>query len=204
MSSKPYQPDLVGSFIAVGGEHLVFRYGDDKVIKFPFGPRYLLGPFQYCRNINLYLKMLNKYFLDFLPKKEILFYKKFNFFPYYVVIENFIDGRHLTVSDLLDRNVRKEFLKILKQNDLMFEKDGYSIDFFGIWNLIGLRKKVFSNLVLESKTNKIFVLDTGIWRVEHKKDCNIMVHFFIKWAYARQKNMLSSILSYLDEYNDYF
>ena len=64
MDNLPYNKNLVGKFIAIGAENVVYSYNEGReVIKFPtfFSLRYNWNSQQYCKEIQDGYEMLKKY-----------------------------------------------------------------------------------------------------------------------------------------------
>ncbi len=194
MADKPYNKELIGKILSVGGEHMVFYYDTDKVIKFPIGPRYLISPGRHCENLKRYDRIINNYFSEFLIEKDIVFFKRRGIMPSYVIVERYVKGRHLRYDDLYSDRIREKFFYLLNRNREMVKNEGMSLDILGIWNLSGFtRVREFANIILEDKTENIYLLDHGIWSIK-KGEYNFFVDLFVRWAYRRQNNILNNLL----------
>ena len=114
MQILPYDKNLVGDFLALGGENIVYRYGDDRVIKFPFGIRYLIDRKRYCAKIKKGFEISKKYFSSEFPETELKFFGKDD--RQFVVIQKKIDGKHLSRSQghLKDPNIRGQLFACWK------------------------------------------------------------------------------------------
>lgn len=189
----PYVKEKVGKFIAIGGEHVVWHYGDTQVIKFPFGPRYFLDSHKHCENVARDEDVARNYFKEYLIKRDIHFFPRRGR-PSYVIIETFVPGGHLKLSDLQNIDIRKQFKEIVAINQRMFEMDDLVFDMFGIWGLLWRGKKEVANIILNPGTQKLVVIDPSVMHIGRHKDQQILVASVTHWALRRQNKLLKKYL----------
>ena len=112
--TKAYDSKKIGKFLALGGENFVFLYGDDKVIKFPFGVRYLVNRHRYCEKIKLGAQIFSKYYGENFPETELLFYGSND--HRYVTIQKIIKGRLLYKKDLEDETIKRQLVALVEKS----------------------------------------------------------------------------------------
>lgn len=189
----PYLQEKVGKLIAIGGEHVVKHYGDNQVIKFPFGPRYFLDRHKHCENVARDEAVARNYFKDYLIQRDV------HFFPHkgrpsYVIIEPFVTGKHLRREDLQDSEIKKQFVEIVELNKHMFEMEDLAFDMFGIWGLLWRGKREVANMILNSETKKLVVIDPSVMHIGKHRDQQILVSSVTFWALKKQKKLLKHYL----------
>jgi len=197
MNKLPFDKNLVGNRIAVGGEHRVYRYGDKQVIKFPFGPRYWINAKKYCENLKRDEEIIRQYFDEYLIEREILYFNKLGT-PSYIIIEPKISGRHLRRGDLDNSHINNHFQDLVEINQKLIEHENLSAEFFGIRGLVYKGRKEVSNVMLEQGTNKLYLIDAGVMHFGRHKDQQIMIDLLTKWVMKKQERLLSY---YLNESN---
>lgn len=133
----PFERKKIGALIAIGGEHIVRRYGARQVIKFPFGPRYFLDQHKHCENVARDEEVARKYFSQYLIDRQVFFYPSRSGRPTYAIIEPFITGRHMKRSDLDNSEIRRQFEEIVAINRDMYTQEELLFDMFGIWGCSG-------------------------------------------------------------------
>ncbi|MDP2651118.1 MAG: hypothetical protein Q8O98_00845 [bacterium] len=139
-----YDKSKIGRRIAIGGEHIVYEYVEDQVIKFS-GLFFLLGKKAKEKAISdavVCKEFFGKYFLDtqiaVSPNNKWI-----------VHIQQKIIGRPLEIGDLEDERLRLQFKEIIECH-LFMRKAGYAdLDFIG-------REGVFGK-----RLGNIFVTDNG-------------------------------------------
>lgn len=193
MEKLPYDKEKIGKVIAIGGEHIVRHYGDNQVIKFPFGPRYFLDPHKHCENVARDEEVARHYFKQYLIERNV------QFFPYkkhisYCIIEPFISGEHLKHEDLADREIKKQFEEIVALNDHMYAVEDLVFDMFGIWGLLWRGKREVANIILNPETRKLVVVDPSVMHMGKHKDQQILVSSVTYWAMRKQKRLLKHYL----------
>jgi hypothetical protein len=189
MENSAFEEKLVGRFIAAGGEHKVFRYGDDKVIKFPFGPRYWVNPAKYCENLRRDELIVRRYFGAYLVQREIHFYY-IGSRPSYVIIEPKLHGRHLLRDDLKIKAVYKQFQEIVEINSEMINQEDLSVEIFGLRGLLLKGRWEASNIMFNPDNNRIFITDAGVMHFGRNQDQQILLSLVTVWAMRRQAKLI--------------
>lgn len=187
MDNLPYDKNLIGKFIAVGAENIVYFYnGDKEVIKFPtfFSLRYKWDKERYCDEIKNGFDTLKKYLADYLNQSEIFFYKNNK---KYAIIEPFIKGKALTKDDLKNEQIKKQFLEIIKTKDALESRENLFLDLFGSWGLWFWGRWRIPNLLVEKQTKKIYLVDIGTAKLN---DDRFFIRILVKLAKQTQDSLL--------------
>lgn len=190
----PYTKENVGKKIATGGEHKVYYYGEDKVIKFPFGPRYWFGREQYCENLKRDEHIVRQYFGGYLVEREINFFTQKNQASY-IIIEPFLTGRHLQRKDLKDPQVKEQFEELVNINQQFMKQENLSAEFFGIKGLLLHGKSEAANIMFDPETKKITLTDAGIMHFGKHKDQQILISSVTHWAIKKQQILINLYLT---------
>jgi hypothetical protein len=194
MNTTAFDEKLVGKFIAAGGEHKVYRYGDDKVIKFPFGPRYWFNPAKYCENLQRDELIVRRYFGEYLVQREIHFFFEISK-PSYVIIEPKLPGRHLRRDDLKNKKVLKQFEEIVEINNSLIKQEDLSVEIYGLRGLLIKGKWEASNIMFNPENKKLYLTDAGIMHFGRNKDQQILISLATVWATRRQKKLIKHFLN---------
>lgn len=181
----------MGKFIAIGAENIVYRYGNNQVIKFPtfYSLRYLWGAEKYCVELQKGFGLLKQHIIDNLNDSALYFYKNKGK-DSYVIIESFVHGSAIQKNDLASEDIKSQFLEILKIKSEL-EKTGLFVDLFGLWGLIFSGRKKIPNLLLDKTRQKIFLVDIGTARLD---DQRLLIRLVVKWAQRKQNHLLSFYL----------
>ncbi|MBD3244717.1 MAG: hypothetical protein GF335_01860 [Candidatus Moranbacteria bacterium] len=185
----PYNKEKIKQRLAVSGEHIVYRYGKDQVIKFPYGPIHLVDKRDSLNKIKSETPLIKKYFSDFIVAYEILFYQK-NKQKTYCIIQDFVKGRSLKLKDKKNPQIKAQLKKLIKANEKMARQTGYVFEFFGIKNL-------FFHFIFKGMDNvfivkdKIKLIDHGLISSQTKITRSFILRLFIRWAIKRQKKLLN-------------
>lgn len=192
MKKSVYKEALIGKRIAIGAEHLVYRYGDDQVVKFPRGMWYWLNRVKSTENMKHDQKIIKQYFSTYLIDRDIVFEQ-----DVYTIIEPFLQGRHMRRRDLLDPAVKKQFLDILERNSRMTDTEDMSLEFFGLWGLLWKGRREVANVMLEENTRKLVIVDPGVLRFGRHVDHQILSRGIIRWVRMQQHRLLAYYRSFV-------
>ncbi|MBD3300453.1 MAG: hypothetical protein GF347_03820 [Candidatus Moranbacteria bacterium] len=199
MNSKtklPFDRDKIGRKFKVSGEHTVYLYNQDKVIKFPSGPIYLFSREDAFKKVSRDFKLVKKYFDKYLPSSKLHFYKNQEGKKKYCILQDFISSRPLEKKDLADPKIASQFEEITKINLKLEKEKGFSLEFFGIYSLLF---HVFLNRmdnVVIAKDDRLFVTDVGLISKDHKITKSIVLNLIIRWAYWRQQKLIRGYQNY--------
>lgn len=185
----PFDKKLIGKFLSVGAENVVYYYNNNKeVIKFPLivSLRYLWDPKKYCNELKNGYKILKQYLPQNINASKIYFYEA-NRKTKYVIIEPFIDGRALTKLDLKDGGIKKQFSEIITIKNILETKEYLFLDLFGVWGLFFLGKIKVSNILVEKTAKKLFLVDIG---TANLNDSRFFIRIIVKFAKWRQDELL--------------
>ena len=143
-----YDKTKIGKLIALGGEHLVYEYEGNRVIKFSI-LYFFLGSHAYPKATSDYQickKFFGKYVLDtdivFSPDKE-----------YLVHIQPRLEGHYLSKKDFENESIRNQFTEIMSGYDALLAEGDPIVDLIG---RAGIFYRCLSNiLVLNDGTLRI-------------------------------------------------
>ena len=109
-----YDKHKIGKYIASGTMHRVYRYGSAHVIKFCFIAYPKKSPLR--RRIKNDWDVVSRYFGIYALSTQCVVNKTNSKFA---EIQPFVTGRYLRKTDLVDKEIRKQFEEILEiQQDL--------------------------------------------------------------------------------------
>ena len=188
----PYDKGKVGRFFALGGEHLVYRYGNGQLIKVPFAFRYLIDKKHHCENVRRGYDLYRKYFGDSFLSTELRFYDN----DEYVIIQKLLPARTLHKSDLKDELVAKDFERLVSVSKVMADAEHIMPDFFGGWRLLfsGFMHTV-GNVLIEHDTKRLTLIDFGVFGMAEMESKNTLVRFIERWAIKKQERLFKDFLS---------
>jgi len=190
---KPYDKDKVGKFIGWGGEHLVFQYGADSVIKFSLHI-WLSGKSAVDKKIKDY-EIGNRYFNRYLLPTEILTWRKGK---RAVEIQDKIQCRFLTRKDLSaqasqsgqgNKLTKQQFDDIMERYERMKKETGLDFDLFGREGLFRIKPDFISNILITPE-GKLVLNDFTILKLEKVKIREIPIWLIIEWGKKRQERLL--------------
>lgn len=195
MDNLPYNKKLIGKFLAIGAENIVYFYNSDKeVIKFPtrFSLRYLWDPEKYCHELQNGFQLLKKYLPSHINQSNLYFYKKDSPIKY-VIIEPFINGKALALKDLEDEEIQNQFSEIIKVKKELETKENIFLDLFGSWGLWFWGRIKIPNLLIEKSTKKIYLVDIG---TANLNDSRFFIRIIVRFAKWIQDNLLKGYSSH--------
>lgn len=190
-----YPKEKVGRLLKIGGEHLVYQYGEDQVIKFPnLLARVLFNQQKLAEKKKADLQLAKKYFSDYLLATEYL--PLINSKYSYCLIQPKVLVRPLLLKDLENKYIKEQFLAIIAINDIIKEQEKVSFDFLGAWRLIlnGLVSNKSINNLMITNNEKIIILDTVF--LEYQSCAwSKLLYFISRWAERKQTKVLSYFLN---------
>lgn len=188
MDNIPYNKNLIGKFLAIGAENIVYHYNNKDVIKFPtrFSLRYLWDTEKYCRELQNSFQLLKKYLPSHINQSNLYFYKKGGT-ANYVIIEPFINGKALTPKDLENEEIKTQFSEIIKIKKELEIKENIFLDLFGSWGLWFWGRIKIPNLLIEKNTKKIYLVDIG---TANLNDSRFFIRIIVKFAKWIQDGLL--------------
>jgi hypothetical protein len=152
-----YVPELKGTRIAWGGDHFVYCYGADRVIKFS-KIEFVLGS-DGAKKARRDYDLAKKYFGDAVIDTEFLQLGKRQ---YFAKVQPRIHGHRLTARDLSDPAMRMQFRTIIAKYRQM-RSDGYApLDLIGGH---GVFRKMLSNLFC-TEGKELVIIDTTLMEAE--------------------------------------
>ena len=184
-----YDSSKIGKLIAIGAEHVVYSYDNDKVIKFPRGIWYWLNRSKFVDNMRRNQEVIKTRFREYLIDRDAIFYDNS-----YVIIEPFIVGRRVRRSDLSNCDIKNQFREIILINDKMMRDDNISLEFFGLWGLLFKGREEVANIMLEEKTGRLIIIDPGALHFGVHRDRSILSRTIIKYVLFQQRHLLNGYM----------
>jgi hypothetical protein len=161
---KYYDSKKNGRLISAGSEHIVFEYGDDKVIKFSI-VNFLIGRNNGFNRATHELHLCKKYFGDYILETEVLLSKNRSFT---VEVQPKINQRYLTINDMQNPSIRAQFMDLIHKYNELVSKEKIELDLTG---QAGLFKQRLSN---------IFITDNGELKIIDATLLNVARPFWLK------------------------
>jgi len=185
---KPYDKNKIGKFIGWGGEHLVYEYEKDKVIKFSLHVC-LSGKSAVDKIRRDYHDGL-KYFSGYILPTDILTWsdgKKC------AEIQKKIECRFLRRNDLQNPLINEQFFDIMQRHQIMENETNEVFDLLGREGLFKFKLNFISNILVTSG-NKLILIDFTILNLHPLKLREWPLWLIITWAKHRQKKLLSDFI----------
>lgn len=192
-SFMPYDRASLGKRISVSGEHIVYMYKEDQVIKFPAGPIYHADQEEAYDKIVNESRLANTYFRQFMAPFKVFTRTRKGKKSYYI-IQKFIPGRHLELSDTQNIQLKTELKRLIAYNNRMYRETGFTLEFFGVRSLLfhGVIKKMENVLVTEN--GELRIIDFGMISDKVIISSSPILRLIIKWAIWRQQRLLKKYL----------
>jgi hypothetical protein len=188
-----FDKEEIGKLIKIGGEHLVYFYGRDQVIKFPnFLARVLFNHSHLAQKKKADFALAKKYFPQYLLETECNLNE--SRWPSYNLIQPFIKARPLSFKDLANGAIKKKFIEILSINDKIKKEQNLSFDFYGAWRLLFheiIPSHTINNLML-TLDNQIVILDV-VFLEYNSCSWSKLLCLISRWAEKRQTKLLAKI-----------
>ena len=181
--NKPYSRQKINKFIGWGGEHLVFAYGANSVIKFSL--HVWLSGQSAVEKLKKDYELGQKYFGQYILPTDILTWKNSR---KVVEIQEKIECRFLEKKDLKDHLIKKQFDDIIQRYQKMEQETGLLFDLFGREGLLGLRPNKISN-ILVTPSNNLILIDFTILELKPLIR-EIPLWLIVQWAKRRQRRLL--------------
>jgi len=185
----------IGKLFNLGGEHVVYNYNGEQVIKFPnILAKILFNNRKLAEKKQADLKICQEYFSEYLLTTEFLA-EPAKRRPY-GLIQPRVVVRPLSIKDLKNNELRDNFFRILKINNKLKEKHRLSFDFLGAWRLVFnwlLPTEHLSNLMV-NENNEIIILD--IVFLEYQKSWSKLLLWISRWAEKKQQRVIKKFINY--------
>ncbi|MFH1408030.1 MAG: hypothetical protein ABIG91_03300 [Patescibacteria group bacterium] len=176
--------------IGFGGENIVSKLNNDTVTKIPFGIRYFINPLATTNEIIADLKVLQTHFKKYLAPTKIVPRKNIFGIQSYTLTQEYIKGAPLKKSYLDNKDVKQQFLEIMKINETMLKSENKSYEFFGAWTLTFSHiVKKMANIMVERETNRLYIIDIGVLYLGENYHSKLL-GFIYKWAGRKQEKLL--------------
>jgi len=181
---KPYDKKRTGKFIGWGGEHFVFAYDTDKVIKFSL--HVWLSGRSAVEKIKTDYEIGQLYFAPYLLPTEILIYKNGHACA---EIQPKIQCRFLEKKDINTPLIKEQFSDIMSRCQKMERETGWVFDLFGREGLFRFRPQRISN-ILVTPEDKLVLIDFTLLHLERIKARELPIWLIIQFALWRQAKLL--------------
>lgn len=184
-----YSKNLIGSLLSFGGDHTVFNYGFNKVIKFSLIE--LLGGKKGLKKIEVDYCISKKYFGNFILDVEFVqsVDKK-----YYAVLQTKIIGHFLTKKDLIIPKVAEQYIDIYKSYKNLINSKYPQIDLIGRG---GVFKDCLTNIMVDSN-NTLYIIDTTLFDFSDSKVVSWLLTPFILCACWINNRRIYSFYNFID------
>lgn len=184
---RPYDKTKIGKFLGYGGEHIVYEYGDDKVIKFSLHMA-ISGRVAIRKKVSDY-EIGRQYFNEYLLATEIIEWRNGR---RAVEIQEKIAHRFFHKDDLRNPVLRRQFDDIMARYRRMEADTGWVFDLFGREGLLSLRRpQKISNILVSGEQLRLndftLLAITARW-------WELPLLAFIHWAQRRQAKLLERFL----------
>jgi hypothetical protein len=189
----PFDSKKIGKIISISGEHIVYQYGNKKVIKFPFGPIYLFDSIDAYNKAARDFKLIKRYLKDYIVNFKIFFYEH-NKHKKYCIIQDFVVGKPYRLSDSKNLPLKKQLLKIVSANRKMEKETGFVLEYFGIKVLVFHFFFQRMDNVIVTQDNRLKIIDNGLISAIKPITKSKILTFVINWAIKRQKKLLEKYL----------
>jgi hypothetical protein len=183
---ESYDPAKVGTRIAWGRTHSVYRYGENEAIKLPRLERYL-GPLLEDR-LHRDISVCREYFRDFYVDTRIVQNPKTG---QLASIQPYIQGRYLSKKELEDPAVLSQFQDLLRCYESLIDAGYAPVDLVGEGGIFSRR---LSNVfVTQDKQLKLF--DATLLDARDVPYIPWLVTAFFKRVIKRQNRTLAYLRS---------
>ncbi len=177
-----YDKAKIGKCISWIGDHFVYEYGDDKVIKFSKF-HYLLGKEKSTKKFLSDYAISKKYFGDYILETELLTSpdgKKL------AVVQPKIKSHFLTRKDLSYEHIKTQFNEIVSIFDRMIKAEGPYIDLIGHE---GVRHRCVGNIFVTPE-KRLVIFDVLLFTPKdfstvHGKILYLIFHS-VRWLQSRK------------------
>jgi signal peptidase I len=186
---KPYNKKIIGRKIANAGEHIVYRYGENQIIKFPSGPIYYANPEEAYNKVENEFRLANKYFKKFLVPTQLVTYKEKDC-KRYCIIQDFVENRPLNPKDMQDENLKMQFKEIMEANNRMYLNSRFTLELFGLKGLILHNFFPKMENIVVTQDNTLRIMDFGMISHLNLVSSSPILRWFIQWAVKRQGKLL--------------
>jgi hypothetical protein len=183
MRQKPYDKDKIGKLVGWGGEHLVFNYENDSVIKFSL--HICLAGKKAVAKLKRDYEMGQKYFAPYILPTEILTWKNEK---RAAEIQEKIKCRFLRLADLSDPLIKKQFIDMMERYQQMEREIGAPFDLLGREGLFKIKPDFLSNILVMPE-HKLTLIDFTLLELKPSW-FDWPIWFLIRWAKWKQEKIL--------------
>jgi hypothetical protein len=180
----PYEKKLMGDIIGMGGEHVVYEYGETQVIKFSWHV-FISGKTAVKKLIDDYAIGVS-YFKDYLLPTRIEMWKDGREAAEF---QERIQCRPFTQDDMRVRDLRAQLHDIFERHARMRAETGCTLDIFGLKGLIGVKPHREISNIQVTDTGRLIILDFTLMHIRPEWYEWPLV-WFLKWAQRRQDRIL--------------
>jgi hypothetical protein len=153
-----YDQDKIGKLISWAGDHRVYEYGNDQVIKFSLIER-LMGQYGWAK-VERDCTICKKFFGKFILETEFVMSRNGK---QTAAIQAKIIGQFLVKKDLDNKIIASQFREIIDGYDLLVKAGNAKIDFIGRG---GVFKRCMSNIFVTPE-NRLVIIDATLIECEN-------------------------------------
>lgn len=188
-----YDKTKIRKLISWGGEHFVYNYGTDQVIKFS-SLYFLLGLRKAKLKATEDYKICQEFFGQYILETKLVLSPCGKCLAH---IQPKIAGHFLELKDLEEESIRKQFKEIMQDYNAMIKAGKKEIDFIG---RMGLLKKQLSNIFV-TQENKLKIIDATLLSADGVIVLRLYVRFLRKIVLAIQNRTLKAFFQKIDRLN---
>lgn len=189
---KPYDKSKIGIFLGYGGEHLVYEYGADKVIKYSLHIA-ISGKSAVRKKVRDY-EIGRLYFNEYLIPTEIIEWKNGR---WAVELQDKVTHRFLRKEDLDDPKLRAQFDDIMARYRRLEAETGEVFDLFGREGLFSFGRPASMSNILVTPEGTLALNDFTLLSLDPRW-WEWPLWLFIRWARGRQARLLQQFLEHTD------
>ena len=182
---ESYDKSKIGRLISWGGDHTVFEYGHDKVIKYSL-IELLMGK-EGRPKIERDYRICKDFFRDYLLPTELKISKNGKFT---IAIQPKIFGKYLRIEDLANAIVKHQFREIMLAYNKLISSGYDQIDFVGRG---GVFKNCMSNIFV-TPSKRLVIIDTTLLEFKSSGVFSFLFFFIKKLAVWRNNNVIKMFI----------
>lgn len=186
---KPYDKSKIGKFIGYGGEHIVYEYGTDKVIKFSLHV-YMSGASAVAKKVADY-EVGRRYFNEYVIPTEVIEWRNGK---RAVELQNRVACRFLQKEDLKNADIKRQFDDIMARYRRLEAETGTVFDLFGREGLLSLRRPTYMSNIMVGEDGRLLLNDFTLLSLAPRW-WEWPLWLVIRWARGRQEQLLRRFLS---------
>ncbi|HAE36239.1 TPA: hypothetical protein DCX66_04075 [Candidatus Nomurabacteria bacterium] len=190
---ETYDKGKIGELISWGGEHFVYNYGEDKVIKFS-SLFYIIGKDKALLKLEKDYKICQEFFGGYILQTEAMVSPNKK---YFVQVQPKINGRFLYSKDLENEEIRKQFIEIIDSYNKMIKSGDPEVDLIGRG---GVLNPCLSNIFV-TDNNKLKIIDATLLSVEGFTFLRLYIFLLRKIVIYIQNRTIKLFINKINNHN---